>query len=101
MRVAEQQFQILEMLFRREGNLVSREEIRKRLWPNDTIVEFDRSINAAIKKLHSALGDSADAPRFTETVARRGYRIINVEVHFPETARLPSQSTLLRQPPRN
>ena len=75
-RLPEQQFLILEMLLRREGTLVSREEIRKRLWPNDTIVEFDRSINAAIKKLRSALGDSADAPRFIETVARRGYRVL-------------------------
>jgi serine/threonine protein kinase len=84
-RLPEQQFQILEMLLRREGKLVSREEIRKRLWPNDTVVEFDRSINAAIKKLRSALGDSAEEPRFIETVARRGYRIL-AEVHLPETA---------------
>jgi len=84
-RLPEQQFQILEMLLRGQGNLVSREEIRRRLWPNDTIVEFDRSINAAIKKLRAALDDSADAPRFIETVARRGYRIL-VEVHFPEAS---------------
>jgi len=58
-RLPEQQFQILEMLLRSQGDLVSREEIRKRLWPNDTIVEFDRSINAAIKKLRAALDDSA------------------------------------------
>ena len=81
-RLPEQQFLILEMLLRREGKLVSREEIRKRLWPNDTVVEFDRSINAAIKKLRSALGDSADAPRFIETVVRRGYRVV-LEVHLP------------------
>ena len=84
-RLPEQQFQILEMLLRGQGNLVSREEIRKRLWPNNTIVEFDRSTNAAIKKLRAALDDSADAPRFIETVARRGYRIL-VEVHFPEAS---------------
>jgi DNA-binding winged helix-turn-helix (wHTH) protein len=84
-RLPEQQFQILEMLLRGQGNLVSREEIRKRLWPNDTVVEFDRSINAAIKKLRAALEDSADTPRFIETVARRGYRIL-VEVQFPEPA---------------
>jgi serine/threonine protein kinase len=82
-RLPEQQFQILEMLLRGEGKLVWREEIRKRLWPNDTVVEFDRSINAAIKRLRAALGDSAEEPRFIETVARRGYRIM-VEVHFPE-----------------
>jgi serine/threonine protein kinase/Tfp pilus assembly protein PilF len=90
-RLPEQQFQILEMLLRGEGKLVQREEIRKRLWPNDTVVEFDRSINAAIKKLRAALGDSADEPRFIETVVRRGYRIM-VEVHFPETAAPPDTS---------
>jgi serine/threonine protein kinase len=83
MRLPEQQFQVLEMLLRGQGNLVSRDEIRKRLWPNDTVVEFDSSINAAIKKLRAALEDSADAPRYIETVARRGYRIL-VEVQFPE-----------------
>jgi eukaryotic-like serine/threonine-protein kinase len=82
-RLPEQQFQILEMLLFARGNLVARDEIRKRLWPNDTVVEFDRSINAAIKKLRAALEDSADAPRFIETVARRGYRIL-VDVQYPE-----------------
>jgi serine/threonine protein kinase/Tol biopolymer transport system component len=82
-RLPEQQFQILQMLLLREGQMVSREEIRRQLWPNDTVVEFDRSINAAIMKLRSALGDSADAPRFIETVARRGYRML-VPVQLPE-----------------
>src|SRR5579862_8672437 len=84
-RLPEQQFQVLEMLLRSKGELVTREEIRKRLWPNDTMVEFDASINSAIKKLRATLEDSADAPRFIETVARRGYRIL-VEVHFPEAS---------------
>ena len=53
-----------------------RQEIREKLWPNDTIVEFDHSINAAIKRLRDALGDSAQEPRYVETVARRGYRFI-------------------------
>ena len=75
-RLPEQQFQILQMLLLGQGQVVSREEIRRTLWPNDTVVEFDRSINAAIMKLRSALGDSADAPRFIETVARRGYRML-------------------------
>lgn len=83
-RLPEQQFQVLEMLLRSQGELVSREEIRRRLWPNDVVVEFDSSINSTIKKLRSALGDSADEPRFIETVARRGYRIM-VEVRFPES----------------
>src|SRR5580693_3159915 len=76
MRLPEQQFQILQMLLVAEGGVVSREEIRNRLWPNDTVVEFDRSINAAIMKLRAALRDTADKPRFIETVARRGYRLL-------------------------
>jgi Tol biopolymer transport system component/DNA-binding winged helix-turn-helix (wHTH) protein len=97
-RLPEQQFQILEMLLRGQGELVSREDIRKRLWPNDTMVEFDRSINAAIKKLRAALEDSADAPRFIETVARRGYRIM-IEVQFPEMASPPDTSRSLQNGP--
>ena len=75
-RLPEQQFQILQMLLLREGGVVSREEIRKKLWPNETVVEFDRSINAAIMKLRISLGDTADKPGFIETLARRGYRLM-------------------------
>jgi serine/threonine protein kinase/DNA-binding winged helix-turn-helix (wHTH) protein len=70
----EQSVKILAMLLERPGEVVLREEIRKKLWPNDTIVEFDHSINAAIKRLRQALGDSADNPVYIETLARRGYR---------------------------
>ncbi len=59
-----------------DGDIATREEIKKRLWPNDTIVEFDHSINAAIKKLRRALGDSADEERYVETIPRRGYRLM-------------------------
>ena len=72
----EQPFQILVMLVEGGGKIVTREEIQKRLWPNDTVVEYDRSINAAIKKLRQALGDSADDPKYVATVGRRGYRLI-------------------------
>ena len=75
-RLQEQPFRILLMLVEREGNIVTREEIQRKLWPNDTIVEFDHSINAAIKKLRQALQDSADEPLYVETIARRGYRLI-------------------------
>jgi len=75
-RLQEQPFQILKMLVEYPGEMVTREQIRKRLWPNDTVVEFDHSINAAIKKLRIVLGESAAEPRFIETVARRGYRLI-------------------------
>ena len=75
-RLQEQPFQVLLMLLERPGEVVLREEIRKKLWPNDTIVEFAPSINAAIQRLRDALGDSADQPSYVETVARRGYRFI-------------------------
>src|SRR3974390_2077825 len=75
-RLQEQPFQVLLMLLERPGEVVLREEIRKKLWPNGTIVEFAPSINAAIQRLRDALGDSADQPRYVETVARRGYRFI-------------------------
>lgn len=74
-RLQEQPLQILLMLLERPGDVVLREEIRKRLWPNDTFVQFAPSINAAIQRLREALGDSADEPRYVETVARRGYRL--------------------------
>jgi len=73
-KMPEQSFQILAMLLERPGEVVMRQEIQKRLWPNDTVVEFENSINAAIKRLRMALGDSADGPTYIETLARRGYR---------------------------
>ncbi len=76
LRLPEQQFQILRMLLLAESKVVLREEIRNRLWPNDTVVEFDRSINTAIMKLRIALGDTGDAPRLIETLPRRGYRLL-------------------------
>jgi DNA-binding winged helix-turn-helix (wHTH) protein/tetratricopeptide (TPR) repeat protein/tRNA A-37 threonylcarbamoyl transferase component Bud32 len=72
----EQVFQVLRMLLEREGKIVTREEIKGRLWPNNTVVDFDHSINATIKALRRALGDSADNPRYIETLARRGYRLM-------------------------
>jgi serine/threonine protein kinase len=70
----EQSIKILALLLEKPGDVVLREEIRKKLWPNDTVVEFDHSINAAIKRLRQALGDPAEAPQYIETLARRGYR---------------------------
>ncbi len=72
----EQVFQVLRMLLEPAGKIVTREEIKSRLWPNDTVVDFDHSINATIKTLRRALGDSADSPRYIETLARRGYRLM-------------------------
>ena len=75
-KLQEQPFQILAMLLERAGELVTREEICQRLWPEGTFVDFDHSLGTAIKKLRQALGDSADNPHFVETLARRGYRFI-------------------------
>jgi len=73
-RLSEQPFRILALLLERPLEVVTREELRKRLWPNDTIVEFEHSISAAMNRLRQALGDSAEEPRYIETLARRGYR---------------------------
>jgi serine/threonine protein kinase/DNA-binding winged helix-turn-helix (wHTH) protein/Tol biopolymer transport system component len=76
LRLQEQPFRVLQMLVEHAGEVVTREELQKTLWPNDTIVEFDHSINAAIKRLRDALGDTAENPKYVETVARRGYRLL-------------------------
>src|ERR1700691_4091455 len=81
----EQVFQVLRMLLEREGKIVTREEIKSRLWANDTVVDFDHSINATIKALRRALGDSADNPRYIETLGRRGYRLMPT-VEYLESA---------------
>src|SRR6516164_9369537 len=75
-RVQQQPFQILEMLLRRPGVVVTREDLRAQLWPSDTFVDFEHSLNSAIKKLRDALGDDANNPRFIETLPRLGYRFI-------------------------
>jgi serine/threonine protein kinase len=80
LKLPEQSFQVLAMLLERPGEVVMRRDIQKKLWPNDTVVEFENSINAAVKRLRLALGDSADQPRYIETLARRGYRwMVGVE----------------------
>jgi eukaryotic-like serine/threonine-protein kinase len=75
-RVQEQPFQLLLLLVERAGQIVSREEIRNRLWPQNTFVEFDKSLGVAVLKVREALGDDAGNPRFIETIPRRGYRFI-------------------------
>jgi eukaryotic-like serine/threonine-protein kinase len=81
----EQVLQILKMLVEHKGKIVTRQEIKARLWPNDTVVDFDHSINATIKSLRRALGDSAENPRYIETLARRGYRLL-VATEYLESA---------------
>ena len=74
-RLQEQPFQLLSILLRRPGELVTREELQASLWPQTT-VDYDHGLNKAVSKIREALGDSAESPRFVETVARRGYRFL-------------------------
>src|SRR6201997_5052536 len=78
LRIREQQqpIKLLEILLEHPGEVVTREELRSRVWPNESFGDFDQALNIAIGKLRSALGDSADNPRFIETLAKRGYRFI-------------------------
>jgi cholera toxin transcriptional activator len=76
MRLQGQPFQVLALLLERAGDVVTREELQQKLWPSDTFVDFDHSLNTAINKVREALGDSASSPRYVETLARRGYRFI-------------------------
>ena len=99
LKLQEQSFLVLAALLERPGEVVTREELRSKLWPVDTFVDFDHSLNAAIKRLRDALGESADRPIFIETLARRGYRFIapvvqdgapQVEASSPKAAVRPS-----------
>src|SRR5205085_8317694 len=81
-------------IFEHAGQLVSREELQKKLWPAETFVDFDHGLNKAVNKIREALGDSAESPRFVETVARRGYRFLaEVRVADPAPARSPEVPT--------
>ena len=90
LKLQEQPFAVLTMLLERAGSIVSREELRQRLWPADTFVDFDHSLNTAVNKLREVLGDSAGNPRFIETIARRGYRFV---------AELETQASATTAPP--
>src|SRR5260370_24034020 len=73
-KLQEQPFQILAFLLEHPGEIITREQLRQKLWPADAFVDVDNSVNAAINRLREALGDSAESPRFVETLPRRGYR---------------------------
>src|SRR5580693_5864310 len=93
-RLQEQPFQVLAMLVRHPGEVVTREELQKKLWPADTFVDFDHGLNKAINKIRDALGDSAESPRFVETVARRGYRfLVEVKAADADPVRSPEIAT--------
>src|ERR1700735_1744076 len=75
-KLQDQPFRILVTLLRNPGEVVTREDLRKELWQADTFVDFEHSLNAGVKRLRDALGESADTPVFVETLARRGYRFL-------------------------
>jgi DNA-binding winged helix-turn-helix (wHTH) protein len=85
-RLQEQPFQVLGTLLRNSGQVVTRDYLRETIWPADTFVDFDHSLNAAVNKIREALGDSASSPRFVETLARRGYRFIAPVESFATTS---------------
>jgi DNA-binding winged helix-turn-helix (wHTH) protein len=99
MRLQEQPFRVLVFLLERPGEVVGREELRQKLWPADTFVDFDRSLNTIINKLRETLGDSAANPRFIETLAKRGYRfLIPVELAGDNGTAPPATATMEAQP---
>jgi TolB-like protein/DNA-binding winged helix-turn-helix (wHTH) protein/tetratricopeptide (TPR) repeat protein len=89
LKLQDQPFQLLAFMLQRPGDLVTRDELRQRLWPADTFVDFDTGLNSAIKKLRDVLGDSADEPRYIETIPKRGYRFIAPLVTAAEPPLLP------------
>jgi cholera toxin transcriptional activator len=110
LRLQGQPIQVLTLLLERAGEVVTREELRQKLWASDTFVDFDHSLNTAINKVREALGDSASSPRFVETLARRGYRFIAPvqpplqtamwnNVVPPEPARETGSPTVVPEPP--
>jgi len=96
-RLQEQPFAVLAILIERPGAVISREDLRQKLWPADTFVDFDHSLNTAINKIRETLGDSAGSPRFVETIARRGYRFVG-EVSW-ENHQAPAQAGIQEKKP--
>jgi cholera toxin transcriptional activator len=97
LRVQEQPFQVLLVLLERPSEVVTREELRQKLWPADTFVDFDHSLNTVVNKLREALSDSASNPRFIETLARRGYRFL-APVEFVEKQIAPGPPSIVFAP---
>lgn len=92
-KLQEKPFETLALLLEHTGEIVSRDQLRERLWPADTFVQFDDNLNSAIKRVREALGDSAESPRYVETVPRRGYRFV------PPVERVPATSEAVASPP--
>jgi DNA-binding winged helix-turn-helix (wHTH) protein len=97
LKLGGQPFDILGMLLQRPGELVTRDELQKKIWTEDTFVDFNHGLNAAVNKLRDTLGDSADEPRYIETVPRRGYRFIGSVVE-PEPAQQPESVSAPARP---
>jgi len=95
-KLQEQPLKVLTLLLEHPGEVVTREQLQKALWPEDTFVDFDHSLNAAIRRLRDALGDSAEDPRFVETVARRGYRFLVPVNGYPNLAHAAVPPTIAR-----
>jgi TolB-like protein len=89
-RLQEQPFEILRMMLERPGSVVTRDELRRRLWPDGTFVDFEHSLNAAVRRLRLALNDDADVPRFIETIHKRGYRFIALNETYPQVVAAPA-----------
>jgi eukaryotic-like serine/threonine-protein kinase len=99
MKLQDQPFQVLAVLLERPGEIVTRDELRQKLWPADTFVDFDTGLNSAIKKLRDVLGDSAEEPRYIETLPRRGYRFIAHVENGDLPAPVPIERRLATVPP--
>lgn len=100
LRVQEQPFQVLAALIEQPGKVINREDLIGRLWPDGTVVDFDRGLNAAVTRLRQVLCDSAESPRYIETVARRGYRFVAPVDAWAEEATKPPPEPVLSQPKR-
>lgn len=98
-RLQEQPFQVLVTLLENAGRVVTRDDLRQKVWPADTFVDFDHSLNTAVNKIRESLGDSATSPRFIETLARRGYRFIAPVDGTEETIPSPGASQVLSSLP--
>lgn len=98
LRIQEQPLQVLQALVERPNEVVSREELRLRLWPSDTFVDFDHSLNTAINKVREVLGDTASNPRFVETLPRRGYRFIAPVEVIADRAEAQTEPTQVARP---
>src|SRR4029079_18417108 len=96
LRFGGQPLQVLSILLEQPGAVVTREEMQKRLWP-DTFVDVDHNLNTAINKIREVLGDSAESPRFVETLPRKGYRFIGALTPVPADRPPPAPSSLVRR----